>query len=798
MDEFIAHLRVTETGEVINQTVKEHSEGCAKYASESILKNLSRTAYLAGLLHDMGKCTEEFCEYIRSSENETGNRKKVIHSFTGVKYVLFKWHASSDNDTKLTSELIAYAIGAHHGLFDVFDQSGMDGFLHRLNFNEEKYNEGKDNFFKCVLPEDVVEKIFMEAATEIKDFLRDVRVNETKKENMAFVVGLIARMVLSAVIDGDRKDTSDFMKKDGNSSKSHSNEVDWNKELTFLEDKIRKLPCRNEIDEKRHAFSDMVAAFNGSNGIYRLNIPTGGGKTLSSLRLALKLASQGKRRIFFVIPLLSILEQNAAVIKSHVRDSSIVLEHHSNLVQDDKKEKDDIDVETDEEFDEKHLFGESWTAPIVITTLFQFLQASFGFRTSEIRRFAALSDSVLVFDEVQTVPVKMLSLFNMVLNFLAYSCNCTVILSSATLPALEYVEGAAQGIKYAPAPDIIRYDENLWNVFKRTEIINKNNPYGWTMEEISLMAIQEAESSKSVLLVCNTRKEAKGFYKEISSFWNGTLFHLSTDMCMAHRRKVLEDIRNSLNAEEPVVCVSTQLIEAGVDISFGTVIRITAGLDNVIQTAGRCNRNGESEDRGKVIVVNLKNENLKGLNDIARAQKAFMAVADEYEDKSLDSLDAIETYFYKLYSGLNANATKYPSPKYKTNLYGLLASNQLWSALKNNSDEYFLSQAFKSACSEFKVFEDDTVEILVPYGEGANLIEKLCSLSEWAFDEKERLLRKAQAYSVSVFKPLANELCTDGKLSEIKSMSVFSIAREYYSDKIGLDVSEKPLGFLEV
>ena len=795
MGEFIAHLRVTETGEVIYQTVKEHSEGCAKYASESILRTLSRTAYLAGLFHDMGKCTEEFSEYIRSSENETGNRKRVIHSFTGVKYVLSKWHASADDDTKLTSELIAYAIGAHHGLFDVFDQDGMDGFLRRLSFNEEKYSEGKDNFFKCVITEDVVEKIFTEAVSEVKDFIHGVKVNERENENIAFAIGLISRMVLSAVIDGDRKDTSYFMKGDGNSLTSHSNEVDWDRELTFLEDKIRKLPCRNEIDEKRHAFSDMVAAFKGSNGIYRMNIPTGGGKTLSSLRLALKLASQGKRRIFFIIPLLSILEQNAAVIKSHVRDSSIVLEHHSNLVQDDKKEKDDNDVETDEEFDEKHLFEESWTAPIVITTLFQFLQTSFGSRTSEIRRFAAISNSVLVFDEVQTVPVKMLSLFNMVLNFLAYSCNCTVILSSATLPALEYVEGSAQGIKYAPDPDIIRYDENLWNVFKRTEIINKYNPYGWTMKDISSIAIQEAESGKSVLLVCNTRKEAKGFFKEISS-WDGKLFHLSTDMCMAHRRKVLEEIRNSLDDEEPVICVSTQLIEAGVDISFETVIRITAGLDNVIQTAGRCNRNGECEGRGKVIVVNLKNENLKGLNDIARAQNAFLAVADEYDDKSLDSLDAIETYFYKLYSGLNANATKYPSQK--TTLYELLASNRIWSALRNNSEKYCLSQAFKSACSEFKVFEDDTVEILVPYGEGANLIEKLCSLSEWEFGEKERLFRKAQAYSVSIFKPLANELCTTRKLSEIKSMSIFYIASAYYSDKIGLDVSEKPLGFLEV
>ena len=186
MGEFIAHLRVTETGEVIYQTVKEHSEGCAKYASESILRTLSRTAYLAGLFHDMGKCTEEFSEYIRSSENETGNRKRVIHSFTGVKYVLSKWHASADDDTKLTSELIAYAIGAHHGLFDVFDQDGMDGFLRRLSFNEEKYSEGKDNFFKCVITEDVVEKIFTEAVSEVKDFIHGVKVNERENENIAF------------------------------------------------------------------------------------------------------------------------------------------------------------------------------------------------------------------------------------------------------------------------------------------------------------------------------------------------------------------------------------------------------------------------------------------------------------------------------------------------------------------------------------------------------------------------------------------------------------------------------------
>jgi len=271
---------------------------------------------------------------------------------------------------------------------------------------------------------------------------------------------LLARLLLSAVIEGDRRDTAEFMNGAQFPAKREGDELRemWGACLERMEKKLLEFPTESPIDWARRAISDQCRkAAEERGGVFRLNVPTGGGKTLSALRYALAHAEKfGKERIIFTSPLLSILEQNAAVIRGYVQDDGLILEHHSNLI----RPKDG------EGLDELELLTETWDAPIIITTLVQLLNTLFSGKTTAIRRFHALCNSVIVIDEVQTVPSKMLSLFSLTVNFLTEICGATVVLCSATQPCMERI---AHPI-HTPIPDLASCDSALWRAFQRTEI----------------------------------------------------------------------------------------------------------------------------------------------------------------------------------------------------------------------------------------------------------------------------------------------------------------------------------------
>lgn len=638
MMEYWAHKR--EGRQIVWQTLREHLRGAARRAAECLRPmGLENAAYLAALLHDAGKAAPAFQKYLAAGDHSA--RGQVIHSFQGCRYLMEQFHEETDpvRTGVMASELLAFAIGAHHGLFDCVDPTRRIGLKYRAEKQGISYEESVQGLFSQGISKQEIERLFSSAVGEIDPILEQLEKEYVDDHEYFFVVGLLARLLLSAVIEGDRYDTAAFM--EGNTPPNLPEDMTpvWAARLAYLEEKLQGKPHNGEIDNARQKISETCGAFaEKASGIYRLNVPTGGGKTLSSLRYALAHAKQfGKKRLIFTSPLLSILEQNAKEIRKFVGDDRLILEHHSNVVQTDTSQ---------DALDECELLVQSWNAPIILTTLVQLLNTLFDGKTTSIRRFQALCDSVIVIDEVQTVPTKLLSLFNLAIQFLSEQCRATVVLCSATQPC---VERAEHPLRRAPE-EIVPYDEALWATFRRTELQLAG---GRRLDELPEMICTLMETTDSLLAVCNKKSEA-AYLLEHTRSAEYRSFHLSAAMCMQHRRDVLDEVQAALGRKEKVLCIATQVMEAGVDISFGAVLRLAAGMDSIMQAAGRCNRDRESETPRPVYVVNCTDENLGMLRDIRRGKDATLALTEAFSasserfDGSLFSAAAIRYYYAAL------------------------------------------------------------------------------------------------------------------------------------------------------
>ena len=825
--------------EYLIQTVDEHCRETAVYAGEALKSiGLYNVAYTAGLLHDMGKYTEEFAQYIeKAASNEPVQRGTVNHTFAGVRYVLEQEHGLDLNKEKytsgnaykdLTAEIIAYAIGAHHGLFDLYDTSRKSGFFHRCTKKEVHYEESIENFLRYCLEEKDVKRLFESAEKEIRAFydqkllkIRDlarsdeavVDVRHVEAEETCFYLGMLARMILSSVVEGDRRSTAGFMQ-DGYPKSFPTISVQrWIEILYGMEQRINQLPDNSPIDRARHEISIQCRnAGKMRKGIYRLNVPTGGGKTLSSLRFALSHAAEhGLKRIIFTSPLLSILDQNAEVIRDYIGDDSIVLEHHSNVI----REKDYTAAKNGQEakLDEYELLIENWESPVIITTMVQLLNTLFSGKMSSIRRFHSLCESVIVIDEVQTVPANMLTLFNLAVNFLAYACGTTVVLCSATQPCLErvahpilYYSGALR------ARDLVPYDEALWKVFQRTTILDDGK---MTLAEIPCRIRELMEKTGSLLVVCNKKSEAEQLFR-LARKNEGAYrtFHLSAAMCMEHRKDTLNDIKKSLRElqkksgnSKKVLVISTQVIEAGVDISFECVLRLCAGLDNIVQSAGRCNRNGERK-RAPVYVLLAADENLSRLKEIQRAQDAAIDLLADYRRNpekyrnDLSSDLAAEYYYRALYRRMEEGFQDYPVnvDERRMTLYEMLSTNsRLLPSGVGERPFGMTHQAFREAGRQFSVFGQDTETVLVPYREGKDLIISLEN-ADLLYDHlmQEEVLEKMKGYTVSMLRWQVDTLLSQGALRYVMDERILVLRDEYYDCDTGFTTNSKEMSYWEV
>lgn len=798
---FLAHI----AADGREQTVEAHCRNTAEIAAKALLPiGLSKTAFLAGLLHDAGKFKKKFTEYLREAVNgENAIRGSINHTFAGVRYLLEQWHTETDEFgySDVTAELLAYAVGGHHGLFDCIGPNRKSGFFHRQAKEGIDYEESVRNYLKYCADKKTLGGLFLEAVQEVTPILDRIAQIPCKDaladEETMFYIGFLARMLLSGVIEGDRADTAAFM--NGAISPKYPEDMRpiWEERLTFLEHKLSKFSHEKPIDQARRAISEACAsAAVNSGGVYRLNVPTGGGKTLSSLRFALAHGKKwNKSRIIFTSPLLAILDQNAEIIRNYVGDDSLILEVHSNMGEPD---------ETPERLRELDLLAENFNSPIVITTLVQLLNACFSGKTSSIRRFHALCNSVIVIDEVQTVPSKMLTLFNLAVNFLSEICGATVVLCSATQPCLE---NTFHSLSKKPI-DIVPWSVSLWNVFKRTEIQNAGTA---RLEEIPRIVQAVLEECSSLLVVCNTKTEA-AFLFEALDHTQHLCFHLSAAMCMEHRRQTLHRLQEALDdhsASRPkVVCISTQVIEAGVDISFQQVIRFSAGMDSVVQAAGRCNRHAEQNIPAPVRVIRCAGEQLRFLDDITRGQTATNSLLEAFAKRpqdfhcDLSSDEAINYYYRRLYKEMDPGFQDDMTPEHGS-IYGLLADNPKY-ADRNCSqvDKFFLRQAFQTAGRLFQVFDEDTTEILVPYGKGRTLrealLKELQGYSPRNWEAIGQWLRDAKGYSISVYHYQWEQLQQLGAVTSLLDDSIHILSDGFYDEQTGFSIQAGRNGFQEV
>lgn len=787
---FYAHKRVEPDGEMSRQTVYAHLIGTAQRAGQCLRSvGLENAGYLAGLLHDMGKYTEEFQQYLEAGD--PGRRGSVIHTFQGCRYMMEIFHGEGATFPEIVcAELIAFAIGAHHGLFDCVDPAQRLGFSYRCEKKDISY-EAAAAALLSEIPEREIRARFKKAAAEVDGIMGRLDEAYGDDRDYAFETGLLARLILSAVIEGDRHDTGAFMSGPHLQTWPEDMGPVWEGRLAYLEGKLAQFPQETPVEKARHAISERCRAFASREpGIFRLNVPTGGGKTLSSLRYALAHGRiYHKNRLIFVSPLLSILEQNARVIHEYVGDDGLILEHHSNVVQTGLSR---------EELDERELLVQSWEAPIIITTLVQLLDTLFAGKTTAVRRFQALCGSVIVIDEVQTVPAKMLTLFNLAVQFLSEQCAATVVLCSATQPELEC---AAHPLREKPE-EMVPRDETLWAAFHRTELIRLPDR---RLEELPEWIAEQMETTESLLVVCNKKSEAAYLLEKTKSEEYGS-FHLSAGMCMQNRRDVLEALRTALARREKVLCIATQVIEAGVDISFDAVVRLTAGMDSVVQAAGRCNRGGESRVPRPVYTMNCADEKLGMLRDIRRGKDATLSLMEAFQRMpeklggNLFSEEAIRYYYRAVYRDMEEGEQDYYIKEQGTSLFDLMADNRRYADEGCAGAEMFcLRQAFKTAGRYFSVFQEDTTDVLVPYGKGKELIAELCR-ERCRHDAEHRaaVLQEAAAYCVGIYPYQKKQLEEKGALHSVCDDCARALAEGFYDDTVGLVTETEKHEFWEV
>ena len=353
-------------------------------------------------------------------------------------------------------------------------------------------------------------------------------------------------------------------------------------------------------------------------------------------------------------------------------------------------------------------------------------------------------------------------------------------------------------------PDV----KQLFDDLKRVEVKNRRKPGGWTMDEVAALAEEEARSTGSCLVIVNTKKSAQTIYRLCKEHAETPVYHLSTSMCPAHRKAILAEVRERLAKQEPTLCISTQLIEAGVDVDFGAVIRFTAGLDSIAQAAGRCNRNG-LRDMGTVHVVNAKDENISRLPDIKIGQtKAELVLYDYEADPAKYSYNCIGleamNWYYQNYFFARADDMDYPVSAsmigHDDTLLNLLSINSQatvqYGRINGAKPSIYLKQSFMAAAKAFKSIDAPTRGIIVPYSEaGKEIIATLCAA--YLPDKEFDLLRRAQQFTVNVFPNILERLMEANLVQEIQEGTgiLFLVDKRYYSAEFGL--SEIPEGKME-
>lgn len=820
---FIAHYRETDGA---TQPLSQHLLAVAARTRNLSRKlGLAQAGELLGLLHDLGKYSSEFQAYLKSAvgllDQDTdedfvdakGLKGKVDHSTAGAQVV---WRELSKHGQlgEVVGQILALCLASHHsGLIDCLTSApnsfGENAFTRRMTKPVERTHllEAMAQADETVLLR--VRALLSDPATIacVRDAIGNILTTNPARSDKTPVtqqqIGLLVRFLFSCLIDADRTDTADFERPGLSGLRSHVGPFEWSVLVSRLESHLEKLQPTIPIDDLRREVSDHCRdAASRGKGVYSLTVPTGGGKTLASLRFALRHANaHGADRVIYFIPFTSIIDQNAGEVRrilepSGIEPSTVVLEHHSNLTPEGENWR-------------AQIRSENWNAPVIFTTNVQCLEALFASGTRSARRMHQLTNAVLIFDEVQTLPLNCIHLFNNAINFLVDQCGSTVVLCTATQPLLDKVDSAKGAVRIPAGNELMPDVRILFDKLRRVEVTNRREPGGWAPERITALALEEAARVGSCLVVVNTKEAARTLYRLSEGQTDASIYHLSTNMCPAHRKEVLAEIRLGLDplAPKQILCFSTQLIEAGVDMDFGSVIRFAAGLDSVAQAAGRCNRHGR-RPTGRVHVINPRDENLERLADIRIGRDIAARVFDDFDedpgrfDGNLLGPQAMEWY-YRNYFFARAGDMDYSVSSntlgHDDTLLNLLSVNSMavheHGQRTGQEPALYLRQSFMAAARAFKSIDAPTRGVVVPYGkEGHELVVDLCA----AFlPEKEfKLLRRAQQFSVNVFPHVLDRLVAVNAVREVaEGTGILILNSQYYSPKFGL--SESPVAEME-
>lgn len=663
---------------------------------------------LAGWWHDLGKFAPEWQAYLKTKADPHADEisGKVDHSTAGAKH--------SREQFPHLGPLLAYLIAGHHAGLD----DGVNLFPPGMRLGKT-VKEWRDWASSAGAP----------LVRELP--LPPLKRAQAGNDAMAFML----RFFFSCLVDADYLATESFMETAKRHQRKPWPRVILERMTGILEDYMVfefGTPGDDPVNLARDSVRiDCLHAAECQPGFFSLTVPTGGGKTLSSLLFALRHALQhGLSRVILVIPFTSIIKQNADIFRkvfaplSKELDRDVVIEHHSKF-------------DPARETESNRLAAENWDAPIIVTTNVQFFESLFANRSSACRKLHRIARSVLIFDEVQALPSGLLNPIIRGLRCLVHDLGATAVLCTATQPAIEKRTGFPVGIPGEEITEIIQDRARLFDTLERVSCANLG-----ALSDEQLIPHILCYAANGCLVIVNTTKAAQSIHQQLSL--KTCALHLSARMCPRHVMLVLARAKRLRKQGQPVVLVATQIIEAGVDISFPVVYRAECGLDSFAQAAGRCNRNGELHpDKGRVFLFQPTDHPIpKGLTELAaNAAITRNHISQHYSGNDLHSLAAIRAYFEHAIwqAGLSTRWDK----------HHIVSNDRPCFAPESKT---LTAYAFKTAAERFRLIESDTHSVLIPWGtKGRKLAEEIRALKRQNRNPNRSHYRRAQQFAVQVY-----------------------------------------------
>lgn len=723
------------------QTLQSHASNVGNLAA-AFAQNFGadEIARYTGQLHDLGKYSLPFQKRLK------GEAKSVDHATAGAKIAVERWGNA-------IGKLMAFCIAGHHaGLANGCREGDNRSTLkQRLALQFGTDIPTLDNLWQqeIKLPQNL-------SAPPLK----------ADAHHPYFSYAFFTRMLYSCLVDADYLDTEAFYSNLENNAVERGGYPDlnalqhnFNQFINAFRRRVAQAPEQTEAEKRNAAlnrlrgeiFDYALEQAAQPQGLFTLTVPTGGGKTFTSMAFALEHAKQhGMRRVIYVIPFTSIIEQNAAEFRKAFGElgEQAVLEHHSTF--------DDGKLQGEATKDKLRLASENWDAPIVVTTAVQFFESLFADRSSRCRKLHNIAGSVIILDEAQMLPLNLLLPIMQAIKELAQNYRCSIVMCTATQPAVQAENGFYRGFEnvreIAPKPTA------LFDKLRRTTVQHIG-----TQTDADLLA--KLTEHPQMLVIVNNRRHARSLYDQAKHL-DGT-FHLTTLMCAKHRSQKLDEIRGRLKSGEPCRVIATSLIEAGVDVDFPLVMRAEAGLDSVAQAAGRCNREGKRPSENSFVWIFAPEEQWKAPPELAAQAAVMRLTADSFSDDLL-STQAVAAYFAELYQ-----------------LKGSELDNKKILKMHNDTGQS-LDFPFQTIADKFRMIESHMQPLIIPFdGEAENLISSLHHA-----DHIGGLLRKLQPYTVQIPEQVLAALYKAGRIEPINEKN---FGKQFYT-LIGLDLYDEVAG----